>query len=148
MEIFMTAGFLIFRYPLLRVLQTPEDTFTGTMSYITVILDILFMGQLHFGVQGAAVATIAAQAVSVILCLFYIIKNYPELHIKRDDLHVSPLLAVFCFCIVLLQTGPGFRQTLFRSYSNNSLNQSDHSEISTNVHTEGSVFLCTVRIRH
>ena len=38
MEIFMTAGFLIFRYPLLRVLQTPEDTFTGTMSYITVIL--------------------------------------------------------------------------------------------------------------
>ena len=91
----MTAGFLIFRYPLLRVLQTPEDTFTGTMSYITVILDILFMGPLHFGVQGAAVATIAAQAVSVILCLFYIIKNYPELHIKRDDLHVSPLLTVF-----------------------------------------------------
>ena len=132
MEIFMTAGFLIFRYPLLRVIQTPEDTFTGTMSYITVILDILFMGPLHFGVQG----------------LFYIIKNYPELHIKRDDLHVSPLLARFCFCIVLLQTGPGFRQTLFRSYSNNSLNQSDHSEISTNVHTEGSVFLCTVRIRH
>ena len=40
----MTAGFLIFRYPLLRVIQTPEDTFTGTMSYITVILDILFMG--------------------------------------------------------------------------------------------------------
>ena len=38
MEIFMTAGFLIFRYPLLRVIQTPEDTFTGTMSYITVIL--------------------------------------------------------------------------------------------------------------
>ena len=36
MEIFMTAGFLIFRYPLLRVIQTPEDTFTGTMSYITV----------------------------------------------------------------------------------------------------------------
>ena len=53
------------------------------------------MGPLHFGVQGAAVATIAAQAVSVILCLFYIIKNYPELHIKRDDLHVSPLLTVF-----------------------------------------------------
>lgn len=104
MEIFMTAGFLIFRYPLLRVIQTPEDTFTGTMSYITVILDILFMGQLHFGVQSAAVATIAAQAVSVILCLFYIIKNYPELHIKRDDLHVSPLLAGFCFCIVLLQS--------------------------------------------
>ena len=67
----MTAGFLIFRYPLLRVIQTPEDTFTGTMSYITVILDILFMGKLHFGVQSAAVATIAAQAVSVILCLSY-----------------------------------------------------------------------------
>ena len=36
--VIMTAGFLIFRYPLLRVLQTPEDTFAGAMSYITVIL--------------------------------------------------------------------------------------------------------------
>lgn len=34
----MTAGFLIFRYPLLHVLQTPEDTFAGAMSYITIIL--------------------------------------------------------------------------------------------------------------
>ena len=66
----------------------------------------------------------------------------------RSSFPVQKRLPGFCFCIVLLQTGPGFRQTLFTSYSNNSLNQSDHSEISTNVHTEGSVFLCTVRIRH
>lgn len=124
----MTAGFLIFRYPLLRILQTPEDTFAGAMSYITVILagipltmmyntesgllraignsitpliflvissvlnvilDILFMGPLHLGVRGAATATIAAQAVSVVLCFFYIVRNYPELHIKQNDLHVS-----------------------------------------------------------
>lgn len=126
--VIMTAGFLIFRYPLLRVLQTPEDTFAGAMSYITVILagipltmiyntesgllraignsitpliflivssvinvilDVLFMGPLHFGVQGAATATILAQAISVILCFFYILKNYPQLHMKREDLHVS-----------------------------------------------------------
>ena len=111
--VIMTAGFLIFRYPLLRVLQTPEDTFAGVMSYITVILagipltmiyntesgllraignsitpliflivssvinvilDVLFMGPLHFGVQGAATATILAQAISVILCFFYRLK--------------------------------------------------------------------------
>ena len=68
MEIFMTAGFLIFRYPLLRVIQTPEDTFTGTMSYITVILDILVMGSLHFGVQSAAVATIISNG-TIFMCL-------------------------------------------------------------------------------
>ena len=47
------------------------------------------MGPLHFGVQGAATATILAQAISVILCFFYILKNYPQLHMKREDLHVS-----------------------------------------------------------
>lgn len=125
--IVMTAGFLIFRYPLLHILQTPEDTFAGAMSYITVILagipltmiyntesgllraignsitplvfliissainvilDVLFMGPFHLDVQGAATATVLSQGISVILCFFYIIKNYPQLHIKREDLHV------------------------------------------------------------
>ena len=135
----MTAGFLIFRYPLLRVLQTPKDTFAGAMSYITiilagipltmmyntesgllraignsitplifliissvinVILDVLFMGPLHLGIQGAASATILAQAISVVLCLFYIIKNYPQLRPNHSDLHVP-----FTFILDMFLTG-------------------------------------------
>ena len=135
----MTIGFLLFRYPLLKLLQTPSDTFAGAMDYITiilagipltmmyntqasllralgnsmtpllflivssvinVILDLLFMGPLGFGVQGAAAATILSQAISVILCLFYILKNYPQLRVKREDLHAAP-----SFILEMFNTG-------------------------------------------
>lgn len=35
---FLTAGFLLFRYPLLMRLQIPEDTLAGALSYFTIIL--------------------------------------------------------------------------------------------------------------
>lgn len=127
-SLLLTAGFLTFRYPLLKLLQTPEDTFAGALSYITIILagipltmmynieadllraignsltpllflivssitniilDLLFMGRLHLGVQGAAIATITAQGISVVLCFFYISAKYPLLHIHREDFHVE-----------------------------------------------------------
>ena len=34
----MTVGFLMFRKPLLTVMQTPEDVLDGALSYFTVIL--------------------------------------------------------------------------------------------------------------
>ena len=36
-------------------------------SILNVILDILFMGPFHFGIRGAAAATILSQAVSALL---------------------------------------------------------------------------------
>ncbi|MFR1297464.1 MAG: MATE family efflux transporter [Coprobacillus cateniformis] len=44
-------------------------------SLINVGLDILLITQFAMGVQGAAVATVISQAISVILCIFYIYKN-------------------------------------------------------------------------
>lgn len=127
-SLLLTAGFLTFRYPLLKLLRTPEDTFAGALNYITIILagipltmiynieadllraignsltpllfliissvtniilDLLFMGPLHLGVQGAAIATITAQGISVVLCFFYISAKYPLLHIHREDFHVE-----------------------------------------------------------
>lgn len=41
-------------------------------SLLNIILDLFFITRLHMGVQGAAVATVIAQAVSVMLCLMYI----------------------------------------------------------------------------
>lgn len=41
------------------------------------------------GAKGAAVATVIAQGVSGILCLFYIIAKIPILHLKREDLDVG-----------------------------------------------------------
>ena len=40
-------------------------------SVLNVGLDIYFIKYLHMGIQGAAVATVIAQAISVVLCLIY-----------------------------------------------------------------------------
>lgn len=42
-------------------------------SCLNIVLDILFITQFNMGVQGAAVATVIAQGVSVILCIIYIL---------------------------------------------------------------------------
>lgn len=44
-------------------------------SLLNVILDILFITQFHMGIQGAAVATVISQGVSVVLCIVYIFKK-------------------------------------------------------------------------
>ena len=54
-------------------------------SLLNVGLDLLFMGPLVMGVQGAAIATILSQAVSALLGGVYILKNYSELRFSKDD---------------------------------------------------------------
>lgn len=41
-------------------------------SVLNVVLDLLFITQFHMGIRGAAIATVIAQGVSVVLCLIYI----------------------------------------------------------------------------
>ena len=43
-------------------------------SLLNIVLDILFITVFHMGVAGAAIATVAAQGVSVVLCIVYILK--------------------------------------------------------------------------
>lgn len=52
-------------------------------SILNVVLDILFIAQFHMGVQGAAIATIISQGISVVLCIIYIIKKCPILIPER-----------------------------------------------------------------
>lgn len=47
---------------------------------INVVLDIVFIAGLGTGVEGAALATVIAQAISGVLCLIWIIKKFPLLH--------------------------------------------------------------------
>lgn len=44
-------------------------------SVINVILDILFITEFSMGIRGAAIATVIAQGVSVVLCILYIWKK-------------------------------------------------------------------------
>ena len=53
---------------------------------VNVILDILFMKYLHFGVEGAAWATVLSQLASGIACLIYMAKKLPMLNLHHDDM--------------------------------------------------------------
>ena len=58
-------------------------------ALLNIVLDLVFIVGFGMGARGAAVATVIAQGVSGILCLFYIIAKIPILHLKREDLDVG-----------------------------------------------------------
>ena len=55
-------------------------------SVLNIILDLVLILWAKMGVAGAAWATVISQIVSGVLCLIYICKSYPLLHLTRDDL--------------------------------------------------------------
>ncbi len=56
---------------------------------LNVGLVILLVGPLGWGVGGAALATVVAQGVSVLLCLEFVRRRLPMLHLRRSDWHVT-----------------------------------------------------------
>ncbi len=59
-------------------------------SLLNVGLDILFIVALHMGVAGAAWATLLSQLISGVLCLVYMAKKFPILHLNREELAFRP----------------------------------------------------------
>lgn len=55
-------------------------------SVINVVLDIVFVKYLGTGVEGPAWATVISQAVSGLLCIWYIYRRFPILHIGKEEL--------------------------------------------------------------
>ena len=62
-------------------------------ALLNIVLDLVFIVVFHMGAAGAAWATVVSQGVSGLLCLLYIIKAVPELHLSRDDWKYRPYLA-------------------------------------------------------
>ena len=54
-------------------------------SVLNIFLDILFIVPLHMGVAVAAWATILSQFLSAVLSLIVGLKNFPILHLRRED---------------------------------------------------------------
>ena len=63
--------------------------FLAFSTVLNVILDLVCILILKWDVAGAAIATIAAQAVSGILCLFYIVKKVQILHVSKKHCRVK-----------------------------------------------------------
>lgn len=59
--------------------------FLTLSSFLNIGLDLLCILVFQMGVAGAAVATVASQLVSGILCLLYMIKKFEILHISREE---------------------------------------------------------------
>lgn len=58
-------------------------------SFINVILDILFVAVLHWGVAGAALATVIAQTFSAFYC-FFVVRKIEIVHTCREDFAKIP----------------------------------------------------------
>src|SRR5574344_71529 len=54
-------------------------------SVLNIALDLIFIINFHWDVQGAALATIISQGVSGIACLFYMIKKFPLIHAQGAE---------------------------------------------------------------
>lgn len=58
-------------------------------SVINVVLDLVFVAGLHWGVAGAALATVTAQAFSALYC-FVVVKKIDIVHTSRSDFEHVP----------------------------------------------------------
>lgn len=63
--------------------------FLAISCVLNVVLVIAFIAGLGMGVDGAALATITSQLVSVLLCLWLVQKKMPTLHLGREDWRVT-----------------------------------------------------------
>lgn len=58
-------------------------------AVLNICLDLLFVCAFQWGVEGAASATVLAQAISALVCFIYLMKRRPFLKIKRSDFHFT-----------------------------------------------------------
>lgn len=54
-----------------------------------IILDLVLVLVIPMGVAGVAVATVISQGVGGLVCLFYIIKKVPLMHVEKEDLRLD-----------------------------------------------------------
>ncbi len=54
-------------------------------TVVNILLDLLFIAVFNWGVAGAAIATVIAQAISAIGCFIYTFYHYREYRLKKSD---------------------------------------------------------------
>lgn len=126
--VLLTVFGILLSGPVLRILQTPDDIFElsrtymviiyagtlGSMFYnwlastvrafgnsfvpllclvfsgiMNIVLNLVFVLCFHMGIEGVAFATVLTQVLSGILCFAYAWKNFPVLHLRRDEWRVD-----------------------------------------------------------
>lgn len=90
---FLGGGALMFFNYLSAIIRAIGDSrtplvFLALSCGLNVVLVILLVGPLAWGVAGAALATVVSQAISVVLCLEFVRRRMPVLHVRRADWRV------------------------------------------------------------
>lgn len=91
---FLGAGATMFFNYLSAIIRAIGDSrtplvFLTVSCALNVGLVVLMVGPLEWGVGGAALATVVAQAVSVVLCLEFVRRRLPMLHLRRGDWRIT-----------------------------------------------------------
>lgn len=62
-------------------------------SVINLILDIIFIKYLHFGVEGAAIATVLAQFISAIMCFMLLLRSEDVYRVNIKEIKIDKAIA-------------------------------------------------------
>ncbi|WP_066583459.1 MATE family efflux transporter [Cellulomonas timonensis] len=90
---FLGASTMMFFNFLAAIIRAIGDSrtplvFLAISCLLNIGLVLAFVGSLGLGVGGAAWATVVSQGVSVALCLAYVRRRVPVLHVRREDWRV------------------------------------------------------------
>ncbi len=88
--IFLGAPFTFFYNAVSSALKSVGDSktplkFLAFCSVLNGVLDIILIGYLGMGIICSAVTTVAAQALSAVLCIFYVYRKIPELRLRPRE---------------------------------------------------------------
>ena len=88
--IFLGIPFTLMYNYLSSILRSVGDSrtpflFLAFSAGLNIFLDLFCIIVLHWGCMGAAIATVTAQAVSAVLCLFFIKKKMPLLWLEKEN---------------------------------------------------------------
>lgn len=92
--IFAGIGAQLFYNFICSFLRSLGDSVTPLLfllfsTALNVGLDLLFILSFHWGVAGAAVATVAAQLISTVACFVYALFRYPEIRPRKEDWRIT-----------------------------------------------------------
>ena len=92
--IFAGIGAQLFYNFICSFLRAMGDSVTPLLfllfsTLLNVGLDLLFILKFHWGVAGAAAATVSAQLISTVACFCYAFARYPEIRLKREDWRIT-----------------------------------------------------------
>lgn len=128
LAVILTALMLILQTPLLKLIQTPKESFSEAKIYFfittlgnffifgynalsavmrgmgdsknplifvliacvtNIILDLILVAIFKMGAAGAAIATVVSQGLSMVLCIFYLMRNNFIFDFSRESLKIN-----------------------------------------------------------